>query len=409
MPLLHIKPNKDNIMTQIPTFLSIPIQGVRENDKVYNTIVNILSNLNYDVVNKKEIREVPLESEIESLNPFDIHRQDIDLLNKSEVFIAEISKPSLGVGYEISEAEKRKLPIVYLFNSNYKNHVSLMILGSPYENRKTLEYNNIEELKSKFPLLLRKLISKEEIKTINEIREHFNNKYHSYDYEVNWRKDEKILEWFRKVINTPKTCLDLGTGTGIIGGEIRKKGTIVIGVDISLKMLEKAKDKIDIAVHSDITELPFPDEQFDAVTIRQVLHYINDENKCLKEAHRVLKKGGILACAHVTSSSFETANWWRTLKKLTQPLRKKYFVTNDLINVIIQNGFKLIEEQSYFLEREDNWDTFTVNANEPKDIDEIKQYLIQTSDYIKNKIKLQATGDTIKYNQEWSLTLFKKQ
>ena len=408
MPLLHIKQTKHNNMTQIPTFLSIPIQGVRENEKVYKTIMNILSNLNYNVVNKKEISEVPSKSDFSSLNAFDIYRHDIELLKKSEVFIAEISNPSLGVGYEICEAEKRKLPIVYIYNSNYKSNVSLMILGSPYKYRKSLEYNNIEELKKNLPNLLQKLISTEENKTRNKISDHFNNKFHSYDYEVNWRKDEKILYWFREVINRRKTCLDLGTGTGIIGGEIKKNGIIVTGVDISLKMLEKAKNNIDIAVHSDITELPFPNEQFDAVTIRQVLHYIKDENKCLTEAYRVLKKGGILACAHVTSSLFETANWWRTLKKLTQPLREKYFVTNELKNIIIQNGFKLIDESSYFLEREDNWDTFIVNVNDSKDIDELKKHLILTSDYIKDKIKLQVTDDSIKYNQEWSLTLFQK-
>ena len=44
-------------------------------------------------------------------------------------------------------------------------------------------------------------------------------------------------------------------------------------------------------VQGDATALPFPDEDFDAVTFLRVLHHIPDFSKALSEAYRVLRRG----------------------------------------------------------------------------------------------------------------------
>lgn len=59
-----------------------------------------------------------------------IHDRDVDWIKESDVLVVDVTKPSLGVGYEIAVAETLSIPILVLFSeSNYEN-ISDMILGS---------------------------------------------------------------------------------------------------------------------------------------------------------------------------------------------------------------------------------------------------------------------------------------
>lgn len=60
-----------------------------------------------------------------------IWERDIKWLKNSDVVVAEVSAPSLGVGYEIGKAEEWGKPIICLFRSTEKK-LSAMIGGSKY-------------------------------------------------------------------------------------------------------------------------------------------------------------------------------------------------------------------------------------------------------------------------------------
>ena len=74
-----------------------------------------------------------------------IYQRDIDWLKKSDVMVADVTVPSLGVGYEIGFAEQLNIPILCLFNP--KNKKSLSAMGSG--NRKLIykEYQSINDAK----------------------------------------------------------------------------------------------------------------------------------------------------------------------------------------------------------------------------------------------------------------------
>jgi nucleoside 2-deoxyribosyltransferase len=55
---------------------------------------------------------------------------DLKLLLESDVVIAEITTPSLGVGYEIGRAIERKKPVLVLYNATVEKKLSPMITGS---------------------------------------------------------------------------------------------------------------------------------------------------------------------------------------------------------------------------------------------------------------------------------------
>jgi nucleoside 2-deoxyribosyltransferase len=75
----------------------------------------------------------------------EIHNRDIKWLDEAEILIAEVTKKSLGVGYEIGRALEQKKPVLCLFNKNSDKELSRIIAGCPDITNKS--YTNLEEAK----------------------------------------------------------------------------------------------------------------------------------------------------------------------------------------------------------------------------------------------------------------------
>jgi ubiquinone/menaquinone biosynthesis C-methylase UbiE/DNA-binding transcriptional ArsR family regulator len=98
-----------------------------------------------------------------------------------------------------------------------------------------------------------------------------------------------------------RSLLDLGTGTGrmleMFGPDIERG----LGLDLSLDMLLLARDRLERASlrncsvrQGDIYDLPLADDSFDVVILHQVLHFLDDGARAIREAARVLRPGGRL-------------------------------------------------------------------------------------------------------------------
>jgi len=72
-----------------------------------------------------------------------IHDRDRAWLKEADVLIAEISTPSLGVGYELGKAEEWEKKNLCLYRLQDNKRVSNMIKGSKFFNIQ--EYNNLDE------------------------------------------------------------------------------------------------------------------------------------------------------------------------------------------------------------------------------------------------------------------------
>ena len=76
-----------------------------------------------------------------------IYESDIMRIKESDVLVAEVSVPSLGVGYEIAFAEKLGKKILCLYKGNNGGRLSAMISGNP--NVVLLEYDGENDLEEK--------------------------------------------------------------------------------------------------------------------------------------------------------------------------------------------------------------------------------------------------------------------
>ncbi len=93
--------------------------------------------------------------------------------------------------------------------------------------------------------------------------------------------------------------VDLGTGTGRMLQLFSQRFRRGLGLDRSPAMLAYARAKLETAHLSncqvrqaDIYDLPLADQTADAVMMHQVLHFLADPQRALKEAARVLAPGG---------------------------------------------------------------------------------------------------------------------
>ena len=108
-----------------------------------------------------------------------------------------------------------------------------------------------------------------------------------------------------------EAILDMAGGTGDIAFRLEKSGASVTVADINPAMLEVGMERaqqrdIDGLVWTEANAevLQFPDRFFDAYTIAFGIRNVTDIPKALKEAHRVLRRGGRFFCLE-----FSTTTW----------------------------------------------------------------------------------------------------
>jgi predicted TPR repeat methyltransferase len=115
------------------------------------------------------------------------------------------------------------------------------------------------------------------------------------DYRIPEKMVARIVENWRG--ERGKDLLDLGCGTGLLGAAIAEHTRNLVGVDLSAKMLDKAR------AHSIYTRLENadllaalqcePGASYDAVTATDVFVYIGKIDAIVAEARRVLRQGGL--------------------------------------------------------------------------------------------------------------------
>lgn len=72
----------------------------------------------------------------------------MEWVRESDVVVAEVSTPSLGVGYEIGQAQALGKPVLCLFRPQEGKRLSAMLSGNAYVAIR--EYQTIEDIQALF-------------------------------------------------------------------------------------------------------------------------------------------------------------------------------------------------------------------------------------------------------------------
>ena len=122
--------------------------------------------------------------------------------------------------------------------------------------------------------------------------------------------------WKDRFVNRVKPrggeeILDMAGGTGDVAFRMARRGARVTVADINADMLEVGKERADARRLDGLTwavenaeSLSFADASFDAYTIVFGIRNVTDIPAALREAYRVLKRGGRFYCMEFSSSDW---------------------------------------------------------------------------------------------------------
>jgi len=114
-------------------YFAVPLTSI-SNDriKIYRKISKLLEKCG-DILNEKIVDIKFRDQNISNIPCQRIHDFDLGMINNADMIFAEISRPSLGVGYEIRRAIELNKPVLCVFDQSITNrkNISKIIMGSP--------------------------------------------------------------------------------------------------------------------------------------------------------------------------------------------------------------------------------------------------------------------------------------
>lgn len=146
-----------------------------------------------------------------------------------------------------------------------------------------------------------------------------------------------------------KSALDIGAGRGIASYALARTGLVVDALepdpsdDVGAGAIQQIARKANLPIHTTISfgeSLPYPENHFDIVYVRQVLHHANNLEQFCKEVFRVLKPGGIFIATreHVISKESDLESFLQH-----HPLHRYYggehaYTLNHYLSCISKSG-----------------------------------------------------------------------
>lgn len=128
------------------------------------------------------------------------------------------------------------------------------------------------------------------------------------------------MEWL--LTKNPRSVLDLGAGSGALVAELNAAGVSASGIENSRQALERAKEAglpiVDGQIDSPSTAIP----SADWITIRHVLHHLEQPARVLLRASAAARVG-IVAAEPLADEGFPRYEWTRRLEALTRRLDRE--------------------------------------------------------------------------------------
>ena len=165
-----------------------------------------------------------------------------------------------------------------------------------------------------------------------------------------------------------KRVLDLGCGYGWQCRYAIENGAVsVVGIDLSTKMLEKARSLTSDSriqyQHTAIEDIEFSPESFDIVLSSLAIHYISDFDGLCKNVYQVLSPHGVFVFSveHPVFTAYGSQDWiydsngnkihWPVDNYFKEGKRKAIFLGQEVtkyhrtldayINGLLSNGFRI--------------------------------------------------------------------
>ncbi len=136
-------------------YFSGSISGGRAHEAIYQHLVARLQAQGHHVLSAHVADPDAIEAEKDML-PREVFERDTHWVKECEAMIAEVSTPSLGVGYEYALAVQLGKPVLCVYRSGVR--LSKMITGNPAPNLNVVTYSTEAELDEQVDVFLQALL-----------------------------------------------------------------------------------------------------------------------------------------------------------------------------------------------------------------------------------------------------------
>lgn len=156
-----------------------------------------------------------------------------------------------------------------------------------------------------------------------------------------------------------ESCLDLGCGDGSLLYALEQSGFFcnkrVYAIDISdfrLNLVRKINNKFLCFTNDACYMKDIVDESIDFLITTQLIEHVSDDEKLIKEIHRVLKKNGYVYLSTVFKKWYGWYFYRCNGKWVLDPTHlREYTKENQLINIFMKYNFELMENNKSLMWR----------------------------------------------------------
>ena len=126
-------------------YFAASIRGGRKDQNKYNELIGFLSS-KVEVLTEHVGDSSLGQAGENDLSDKEIYQRDLEWLESADAVIAEVTNPSLGVGYELGIAEKLGKPVLCLYkDSSDDTKLSAMVSGN--QKFRTFLYHDLDQAK----------------------------------------------------------------------------------------------------------------------------------------------------------------------------------------------------------------------------------------------------------------------
>lgn len=212
---------------------------------------------------------------------------------------------------------------------------------------------------------------------------------------------ERVVEIVSKADLGGK-LLDIATGGGHVANALAQFFRHITALDLTPKMLEKAREFIESNgisnvsfVQGDAENLPFKDAVFSAVACRIAAHHFSDIHAFVKEVFRVLKDNGLFILVDNVAPEIDRFDeFYNLIEKKRDPSHVRAHKKTEWISLLEHEGFKIDSIDTY--EKKFSFETWCKMMRLPeKEQRELNDFMSMASIDIQTFFRVKKSEGTV--------------